>query len=216
MVQNPAGPPPPLDWKFSQVFGERTAGEEVQEGKRLVTGHRLYLKSKRRNLLAIQLQHLSSLPKIFQLEDLASEVATSNSDNRHNYEKITHQSRSSINNYRDSRPQCSVTSPWAHNVTYKVKRLYNSGFFGPEVYVNTNPVDVGKKPVTHLCLYLKGKRKNRLAIHLQHLSSLPKNFRLQDFLTIIVTSDSDECRHYYETVPWKTIVPHLHCPGQPR
>nr|KAJ0225381.1 hypothetical protein LSAT_V11C100015230 [Lactuca sativa] len=27
----PEGPPPPLDWKFSQVFGERTAGEEVQE-----------------------------------------------------------------------------------------------------------------------------------------------------------------------------------------
>ncbi|KAG4211678.1 hypothetical protein ERO13_A02G115900v2 [Gossypium hirsutum] len=26
-----AGPPQPLDWKFSQVFGERTAGEEVQE-----------------------------------------------------------------------------------------------------------------------------------------------------------------------------------------
>ncbi|KAK8664332.1 hypothetical protein V6N13_084126 [Hibiscus sabdariffa] len=27
----PAGPPQPLEWKFSQVFGERTAGEEVQE-----------------------------------------------------------------------------------------------------------------------------------------------------------------------------------------
>lgn len=27
-----AAPPPPLEWKFSQVFGERTAGEEVQEG----------------------------------------------------------------------------------------------------------------------------------------------------------------------------------------
>ncbi|CAK9154374.1 unnamed protein product [Ilex paraguariensis] len=26
-----AGPPPLLEWKFSQVFGERTAGEEVQE-----------------------------------------------------------------------------------------------------------------------------------------------------------------------------------------
>ncbi|KAH6825104.1 RNA-binding family protein [Perilla frutescens var. hirtella] len=26
-----AGPPAPLDWKFSQVFGERTAGEEVQK-----------------------------------------------------------------------------------------------------------------------------------------------------------------------------------------
>ena len=24
--------PPPLEWKFSQVFGERTVGEEVQEG----------------------------------------------------------------------------------------------------------------------------------------------------------------------------------------
>lgn len=24
--------PPPLEWKFSQVFGERIAGEEVQEG----------------------------------------------------------------------------------------------------------------------------------------------------------------------------------------
>lgn len=25
--------PPPLEWKFGQVFGERAAGEEVQEGK---------------------------------------------------------------------------------------------------------------------------------------------------------------------------------------
>ncbi|XP_022853719.1 serine/threonine protein phosphatase 2A 55 kDa regulatory subunit B beta isoform-like [Olea europaea var. sylvestris] len=30
-VASSAGPQPPLDWKFSQVFGERTAGEEVQE-----------------------------------------------------------------------------------------------------------------------------------------------------------------------------------------
>lgn len=29
----PGPRPPPLEWKFSQVFGERTAGEEVQEGK---------------------------------------------------------------------------------------------------------------------------------------------------------------------------------------
>lgn len=27
-----APPASPLEWKFSQVFGERTAGEEVQEG----------------------------------------------------------------------------------------------------------------------------------------------------------------------------------------
>lgn len=29
-------PLPPLEWKFSQVFGERAAGEEVQEGKLLI------------------------------------------------------------------------------------------------------------------------------------------------------------------------------------
>ena len=28
----PAASSQPLEWKFSQVFGERTAGEEVQEG----------------------------------------------------------------------------------------------------------------------------------------------------------------------------------------
>ncbi|GMI73045.1 hypothetical protein like AT1G17720 [Hibiscus trionum] len=31
VVAAPGGPPQQLDWKFSQVFGERTAGEEVQE-----------------------------------------------------------------------------------------------------------------------------------------------------------------------------------------
>lgn len=31
VVAAPAGPPSPLEWRFSQVFGERTAGEEVQE-----------------------------------------------------------------------------------------------------------------------------------------------------------------------------------------
>lgn len=32
VVAAPGGPPQQLEWKFSQVFGERTAGEEVQEG----------------------------------------------------------------------------------------------------------------------------------------------------------------------------------------
>lgn len=29
----PAQPEPGLEWKFSQVFGERAIGEEVQEGR---------------------------------------------------------------------------------------------------------------------------------------------------------------------------------------
>lgn len=35
VAEAPASPPQPLEWKFSQVFGERTAGEEVQEGNML-------------------------------------------------------------------------------------------------------------------------------------------------------------------------------------
>jgi hypothetical protein len=32
VVVAPEEPLQPLEWKFSQVFGERAAGEEVQEG----------------------------------------------------------------------------------------------------------------------------------------------------------------------------------------
>lgn len=32
VVAASADPPLPLEWRFSQVFGERSAGEEVQEG----------------------------------------------------------------------------------------------------------------------------------------------------------------------------------------
>lgn len=44
---------------------------------------------------------------------------------------------------------------------------------GPKLYVNPIPVIVGKRPVTGMRLYLEGKKCNRLAIHLQHLSSTP-------------------------------------------
>ncbi|KAL3598047.1 hypothetical protein D5086_005965 [Populus alba] len=62
---------------------------------------------------------------------------------------------------------------------------------GPKLFVNTTPVDVGKRPVTGLRLYLEGKRSNRLAIHLQHLSSLPKIFQLTDDSNAPVESDED-------------------------
>ncbi|KAL3701285.1 hypothetical protein R1sor_019307 [Riccia sorocarpa] len=45
---------------------------------------------------------------------------------------------------------------------------------GPKLYVSTSQVSVGRRPVTGLRLFLEGKKSNRLAIHLQHLSSLPK------------------------------------------
>ena len=34
VVAASAEPSPPLEWRFSQVFGERSAGEEVHEGNK--------------------------------------------------------------------------------------------------------------------------------------------------------------------------------------
>ncbi|KAF6159669.1 hypothetical protein GIB67_029927 [Kingdonia uniflora] len=77
-------------------------------------------------------------------------------------------------------------------------------FMGPKLYVNTSPVDVGKRPVTGLRLYLEGKRSNRLAIHLQHLSSLPKIFQLYDDPNGNFCRDCYD-RKYYEKVQWKNF-----------
>lgn len=65
-------------------------------------------------------------------------------------------------------------------------------------------VDVGKRPVTGLRLYLEGKRSNRLAIHLQHLSSLPKVFQLVDDPTGNFYQETHD-RKYYEKVQWKNF-----------
>ncbi|KAK4777615.1 hypothetical protein SAY87_017802 [Trapa incisa] len=73
---------------------------------------------------------------------------------------------------------------------------------GPKLYVNTTPVDVGKRPVTGLRLYLEGKRSDCLAIHLQHLSTLPKSFQLADDPGGKFTQESYD-RRYYEKVQWK-------------
>ncbi|KAM7478793.1 hypothetical protein LguiA_027006 [Lonicera macranthoides] len=77
-------------------------------------------------------------------------------------------------------------------------------FMGPKLYVNTTPVDVGKRPVTGLRLYLEGKRSNHLAIHLQHLSSLPRVFQLEDDPDRNFRHESYD-RKYYEKVQWKNF-----------
>lgn len=45
--------------------------------------------------------------------------------------------------------------------------------FGPKLCVRPTQVTSGQKPVIGLRLYLEGKKCNHLAIHVQHLSSLP-------------------------------------------
>lgn len=78
-------------------------------------------------------------------------------------------------------------------------------FMGPKLHVNTTPVDVGKRPVTGLRLYLEGKRSNCLAIHLQHLSSLPKTFQLEESNPNTNISNHSDDRRYYEKVQWKSF-----------
>lgn len=63
-------------------------------------------------------------------------------------------------------------------------------------------VDVGKRPITGLRLYLEGRSSNRLAIHLQHLSSLPKVFQLLDDPNGNFHWENHD-RRYYEKVQWK-------------
>ncbi|KAE8669535.1 MACPF domain-containing protein [Hibiscus syriacus] len=77
-------------------------------------------------------------------------------------------------------------------------------FMGTKLYVNTTPVYADKKPVTGLRLYLEGKRGNCLAIHLQHLSSLPKTFQFEDRACASVSDPLSE-RRYYEKIQWKNF-----------
>ncbi|CAL4959352.1 unnamed protein product [Urochloa decumbens] len=73
---------------------------------------------------------------------------------------------------------------------------------GPKLYVCTNMVDVGKRPVTGLRLFLEGRKSNKLAIHLQHLCSLPQIIQLEDDPYNYQTQEYD--RKYYEPIgPWK-------------
>ncbi|KAI3968307.1 hypothetical protein MKW92_019102 [Papaver armeniacum] len=47
-------------------------------------------------------------------------------------------------------------------------------FMGSKLHVNSTQVSSGRTPVVGLRLYLEGKTCNRLAIHVQHLSNLPR------------------------------------------
>ncbi|KAL8130429.1 hypothetical protein V2J09_019584 [Rumex salicifolius] len=76
-------------------------------------------------------------------------------------------------------------------------------FMGPKLSVNNEQVDTGNLPVTGMRLFLEGKRSNHLAIHLQHLSAIPKIlFHLSsdaDYHPNYKTNhDSPRAKEYYE------------------
>ncbi|CAH1440158.1 unnamed protein product [Lactuca virosa] len=74
-------------------------------------------------------------------------------------------------------------------------------FLGPRLHINTTKVDSGNRPVTGVRLYLEGRKSNRLAIHLQHLSTVPKSLELfDDFINELCEEHSG--KGYMEPVKW--------------
>lgn len=69
-------------------------------------------------------------------------------------------------------------------------------------------VNSGNRPVTGLRLYLEGKKRDRLAIHLQHLSTLPKILQLSDDHSHELIDEPLE-RGYLEPVKW-SIFSHVY------
>ncbi|XP_030460153.1 MACPF domain-containing protein NSL1-like [Syzygium oleosum] len=72
-------------------------------------------------------------------------------------------------------------------------------FMGPKLYVNTCQVDTGNRPVTGIRLYLEEKKSDHLAIHLQHLMSIPDTLEISDDHTYEPIHGPDE-RAFFEPV----------------
>ncbi|KAI0516058.1 hypothetical protein KFK09_008730 [Dendrobium nobile] len=78
-------------------------------------------------------------------------------------------------------------------------------FLGPKLHINTTQVSSAYKPITGLRLYLEGSKCNQLALHIQHLSSLPSMFesaissRLSKW-----QSSEDSAPGFIEPIQWKS------------
>lgn len=68
-------------------------------------------------------------------------------------------------------------------------------------------MDSENRPVTGVRLYLEGRKSDRLAIHLQHLSSVPKTLELSDDFSY-KPNDEPIGKGYLEPVKW-SIFSHV-------
>ncbi|KAG9147211.1 hypothetical protein Leryth_018188 [Lithospermum erythrorhizon] len=81
---------------------------------------------------------------------------------------------------------------------------------GPKLYVSTDQVTVGRKPVTGLRLSLEGNKQNRLAINLQHLVSLPKILQPHWDAHIAIGAPKwqgpeEQDSRWFEPIKWKNF-----------
>eukprot|EP00249_Psilotum_nudum_P018136 c26655_g1_i2 orf=535-2325(-) len=83
-------------------------------------------------------------------------------------------------------------------------------FMGPKLFVNIAQISVGRRPVTGLRLFLEGRKNNRLAIHVQHLASLPQVLETYwaEHMSIEPPrwhGSNDGDRKWFEPVQWKSF-----------
>ncbi|TKY60484.1 MACPF domain-containing protein [Spatholobus suberectus] len=100
-------------------------------------------------------------------------------------------------------PVPSETSLGSHRKN-QVNTWIRFSILGPKLYINTIPVDVGNRPVVGLRLQMEGRSSNRLAIHLQHLASLPKSLSLSDNVNANLSCGSHSCNSH-EKVKWNSF-----------
>ncbi|KAI4343046.1 hypothetical protein MLD38_027594 [Melastoma candidum] len=81
---------------------------------------------------------------------------------------------------------------------------------GPKLYISPEQVTVGRKPVTGLRLCIEGSKQNRLAIHLQHLVSLPKVLQPHWDAHIAIGAPKwqgpeEQDSRWFEPIKWKNF-----------
>ncbi|KAJ6830960.1 MACPF domain-containing protein CAD1-like [Iris pallida] len=82
---------------------------------------------------------------------------------------------------------------------------------GPKLYISSEQISVGRKPVTGLRLSLEGSKQNRLCIHLQHLASLPKILRPHWDTHIAIgppkwQGPEEQDSRWFEPIKWKNFA----------
>ncbi|KAK6932743.1 Membrane attack complex component/perforin (MACPF) domain [Dillenia turbinata] len=105
-----------------------------------------------------------------------------------------------------------VWAPEQSNLQRKEPKCSSLQFslMGPKLYISPDQVTVGRKPVTGLRLSLKGSKQNRLAIHLQHLVSLPKILQPHWDAHVAIGApkwqgNEEQDSRWFEPIKWKNF-----------
>ncbi|XP_050234997.1 MACPF domain-containing protein CAD1 [Mercurialis annua] len=105
-----------------------------------------------------------------------------------------------------------VWAPEQNNLQRKepVCQSLQLSWMSPKLYISPDQVIVGRKPVTGLRLSLEGNKQNRLAIHLQHLVSLPKILQPHWDAHIAIGAPKwrgpeEQDSRWFEPIKWKNF-----------